>query len=248
MKHSDKLNEFDELLKSSFDGLEMEPSTRVWMDIEKDLDKDKKTNKILLFSRYSVAASLVLVALFGMYSLGIFEGVKEETKQANSNTKIEEKKNISRPMQPIEESARLADVVEIKRKNTTRNTKPVKRTVNEVKPKVNPASLTEKEELELLKKIDQEPQTNNEEPKNSSEIKKPVVVQPASPSPSIASSTKKEVSGTIDVLNYISSKISGNTESNVVAVNEEKMEDGSTRKKYEVDLGIVKFSRVRNSN
>ncbi len=248
MKHSDNQNEFDQMFKNAFEGLEMEPSTRVWLDIEKDLDKDKKTNRVIWIARLSIAASLVLAMFFGMYVIGTFDSSNNQEANAIPAENNSTEKNISIPMQPKEESNRLADVVEIKRKNINKPTKSVKKNLNEVKPKVvNTPSLTEQEEIQLLKKIEQESASKTNEPANAPEIKKPIVVQPGT-SPSIASSTKKEVSGTVDVINYISSKISGNTSSNVVAVNEEKNEDGSTRKKYEVDLGIVKFSRVRSSN
>jgi hypothetical protein len=50
------------------------------------------------------------------------------------------------------------------------------------------------------------------------------------------------------MLNYVAKKVSGNEESNLVAINETKKEDGAVRKRYEVDLGIVKFSRTKNTD
>jgi hypothetical protein len=49
------------------------------------------------------------------------------------------------------------------------------------------------------------------------------------------------------MLNMVASKVTGD-ESKLVAINETKSVSGSSRKKVQVDLGIVKFRRIKNTD
>lgn len=262
MKHSDKNQEFDNLFKDAFEGQEMQPSERVWMGIEKELDKNKKGIVITWVSRISIAASIVLVIGVGLVQLDFF-GNKNATennggfanaskiKDSGSNEGASEKKleKISRPMQPSSEPSRLVDVVEIKSK-TTRSSKVIKKAIGiEAKVKTENRSQSEKDAIELLKKLEEKAENTKVNPVVEPETKRPIIAVPVPvPSPSLANNagSKTEI-GVVEMLNYVAKKVSGNEESKLVAINEDKAEDGAVRKRYEVDLGIVKFSRVRNT-
>jgi hypothetical protein len=264
MKHSDKNQEFDNLFKNAFDDAEMQPSERVWLGVEKELDKNKKGIVVTWVARLSIAASVVLVMSVGLYQLNFFGNevaTQENATLANTNKnegvastdsnpskKVE--KNIE-AVQPISKDNRLVDVVEIKSR-TTRSSKGIKKQPNlNSKLKGVNRSQEEKEAIELLKKLEEKVETNRNTPVVEPENKRPVIkpVPVPAPSENVANNTgsKKEV-GVVEMLNYVAKKVSGNEESNLVAVNETKKEDGSLRKRYEVDLGIVKFSRTKNTN
>ncbi len=256
MKHSDKKNEFDDLMKNTFDGFEMEPSEKVWMNIEKDLDKKKKSTVVLWVSRMSIAASVMLMLGVGLYQINYNNDATETqnlastTKKADSTEEIKstEKKveKISEPMQPIEKSQRLAEVVEIKTKSN-RSSKVEKKSLKVVSKNNNiERTQEEKEAIELLKKFEEKAQSNNTLPVTEPEQKRPVIVKPV-PSPSIANNGSKNQIDVIDMLNIVASKVSGD-ESKLVAINETKSVSGASRKKVQVDLGIVKFRRIKNTN
>lgn len=255
MKHSDKRNEFDDLMKNAFDGFEMEPSEKVWMGIEKDLDKNKKSTVVLWVSRMSIAASLLLLLGVGLYQINYNGDATNDQNLASTNMKAAdttensttEKKveKISEPMQPIEKSERLAEVVEIKTKSS-RSSKVEKKTLNVTsRNKKIERTQEEKDALELLKKFEEKEQGNNTVPSNEIEPKKSVIAKPV-PMPSIASSGTKNQIDVIDVLNLVASKVTGE-EKQLVAINESKTSEGSARKKVQVDLGIVKFRRIKNT-
>lgn len=263
MKHSDKNEEFDNLFKNAFDNAEMQPTERVWMGIEKELDKNKKGIVITWVARLSIAASIALVMSVGLYQLNFFgneTATKENANLANANKNngvanidsINSKKveKIMQPVQPISKDERLVDVVEIKSR-TTRSSKGIKKQVNlNSKMKIENRTQEEKDAIELLKKLEEKVETNKTTPIVEPENKKAAIVKPVPvPMPNVASNTgsKREV-GVVDMLNYVAKKVSGNTESELVAINETKKEDGSRRKKYEVDLGIIKFSRTKNTD
>lgn len=265
MKHSDKEQEFDQLFKNAFDGAEMQPSERVWLGVEKELDKNKKGIAITWIARLSIAASVALLVSVGLYQLNFFGNemaTQENVNMANANEnkgfesnegtsakKIEKKLE---PVQPISNSNRLVDVVEIKSR-TTRSSKGIKKQPNlNSKLKIETRSQEEKEAIELLKKMDEKVESNRTHIISEPEVKKqvPVNVTPVPvPNPNFANNagSKKEI-GVIEMLNYVAKKVSGNEESNLVAINETKKEDGAVRKRYEVDLGIVKFSRTKNTD
>lgn len=256
MKHSDKRNEFDDLMKNAFDGFEMEPSEKVWMGIEKDLDKNKKSTVVLWISRMSIAASLLLLLGVGLYQINYNGDATNQQNLASTNTKAvdttenstAEKKveKISAPMQPIEKSERLAEVVEIKTRSN-RSSKVEKKTLNIAsKNKSIDRTQEEKDALELLKKFEEKEQSNNTIPSSEIEPKKQVIAKPV-PMPSIASSSTKTQIDVIDMLNIVASKVTGD-DKKLVAINESKTNEGSARKKVQVDLGIVKFRRIKNTN
>lgn len=263
MKHSDKNEEFDNLFKNAFEDAEMQPTERVWMGIEKELDKNKKGIVITWVARLSIAASVVLVMSVGLYQLNFFgneTATQENANLANANknkgvassdsNNSKKVEKIIEPVQPISKDERLVDVVEIKSR-TTRSSKSIKKQVNlNSKLKIENRTQEEKDAIELLKKLEDKVETNKTTPIVEPENKKPAMVKPVPvPMPNVASNTggKREV-GVVDMLNYVAKKVSGNTESELVAINETKKEDGSTRKKYEVDLGIIKFSRTKNTD
>jgi hypothetical protein len=264
MKHSDKNEEFDNQFKNAFADAEMQPNERVWLGVEKELDKNKKGIVITLLARLSIAASVVLVMSVGLYQLNFFgkeTATQENANLANANknkgvatidstNSIKVEKTIE-PVQPISKDERLVDVVEIKSR-TIRSSKSIKKQGNlNSKLKIENRTQDEKEAIELLKKLEEKVETNRNtpmlEPENKNPIIKPVPV-PA-PSVNVANNTgsKKEI-GVVEMLNYVAKKVTGNEESNLVAINETKKEDGGLRKKYELDLGIIKFSRTKNTN
>ncbi len=264
MKHSDKNEEFDNLFKNAFEDAEMQPSERVWLGVEKELDKNKKGIVITWVARLSIAASVVLVMSVGLYQLNFFgndKATQENANLANANKnkgvatvdsinskKVE--KNIE-PVQPISNDNRLVDVVEIKSR-TIRSSKSIKKQGNlNSKLKIENRTQDEKEAIELLKKLEEKVETNRNIPMVEPENKRPIIKPVPVPAPTVnlASNTgsKKEI-GVVEMLNYVAKKVSGNEESNLVAINETKKEDGGVRKKYEVDLGIIKFSRTKNTN
>ncbi len=263
MKHSDKNNELDQQFKDAFEGFEMEPSSQVWAGIERELDKKKKGVVINWTARLSIAASVIILCTVGLFQFGFFgneDATKNNVNLANTNKiegssdsvkKDEEKtEKISKPMQPNSEERRLVDVVEIKSRST-RSSKNIKKgIVTETKVKREDRTQDEKDAIELLKKIEEKAELNNSNPITETEIKRPAIVKPVpAPSPSVAANkgSKTEV-GVLDMLNYVAQKVTGNSEAEMVAVNETKTDDGSVRKKYELDLGVVKFSRVRNTD
>jgi hypothetical protein len=237
MKHSDKKNEFDDLMKNAFDGFEMEPSEKVWMNIEKDLDKKKKSTVVLWVSRMSIAASVLLILGLGLYQINYNNDATETLNLASTTLKADSK--ISLPLQPIEKSQRLAEVVEIKTKSN-RSSK--------VTSKNNNIERTqeEKDAIELLKKFEEKARSNNTLPLTELEQKRPIIVKPV-PSPSLASNGSKNQIDVIDMLNIVASKVTGD-ESKLVAINETKSVSGASRKKVQVDLGIVKFRRIKNTD
>jgi hypothetical protein len=261
MKHSENNNEFDQQFKNAFDGFEMEPSEGVWNGIEKELDKKKKGIVINWTARLSIAASIIILITVGVYQFN-FSGNETATPTPenlanNSNNKasvkvdsVTEKKveKISAPMQPISEERRLADVVEIKSR-TTRSSKSIKKGLaTESKTKLDTRTQEEKNAIELLRKMEDKAELNRTTPMVEPENKRPIMPVPV-PSPSVAVNTgsKTEV-GVLEMLNFVAQKVSGNANTELVAVNESKKIDGSVRKKYEVNLGIVKFSRIKNTN
>lgn len=261
MKHSENNNEFDQQFKNAFDGFEMEPSEGVWNGIEQELDKKKKGIVINWTARLSIAASIIVLITVGVYQYN-FSGNETATPTSenlanNSNNKasvkvdsISEKKveKISAPMQPISEERRLADVVEIKSR-TTRSSKSLKKGIaTETKVRIDTRTQEEKNAIELLRKMEEKVETNRNTPIAEPENKRPIIPVPV-PSPSVAVNTgsKTEV-GVLEMLNFVAQKVSGNSDAELVAVNESKKTDGSVRKRYQVDLGIVKFSRIKNTN
>lgn len=254
MKHSDK-NDFDELMKNAFDDFEMEPKESVWMNIEKELDKKKKSTVVLWVSRMSIAASVLLLLGVGLYQINYNEDATDNQKLASTTLKvdsIDEKKSIEKKVekiseskQPNEKSQRLAEVVEIKTKSN-RSSKVEKKSLNVVsKNKKTERTQEEKDAIELLKKYEEKVQSNNTLPIVEPEQKKPVIAKPV-PSPSVASNGSKNQIDVIDMLNIVASKVTGE-ESKLVAVNETKSTTGASRKKVQVDLGIVKFRRIKNT-
>lgn len=255
MKHSDKKNEFDDLMKNAFDGFEMEPNESVWANIEKDLDKKKKSTVVLWVTRMSIAASLLLLLGVGLYQINYNVDATETQNLASTTLKADsieeeiskEKKveKISEPMQPVEKSQRLAEVVEIKTRSN-RSSKVEKKSLNVAsKNKKIERTQEEKDAIELLKKFEEKAQSNNTSPVAEPEQKRPVIVKPV-PSPSVASNGTKNQIDVIDMLNIVASKVSGD-ESKLVAINETKSVSGNSRKKVQVDLGIIKFRRVKNT-
>lgn len=244
MKHSDKKNEFDDLMKNAFDGFEMKPSEKVWMNIEKDLDKKKKSTVVLWVSRMSIAASVLLILGLGLYQINYNNDATETLNLASTTLKADSK--ISLPLQPIEKSQRLAEVVEIKTKSN-RSSKVEKKSLK-VTSKNNNIERTqeEKDAIELLKKFEEKARSNNTLPLTELEQKRPIIVKPV-PSPSLASNGSKNQIDVIDMLNIVASKVTGD-ESKLVAINETKSVSGASRKKVQVDLGIVKFRRIKNTD
>lgn len=249
MKPSDH-NEFDERMKNAFDDFEMPVSERVWLGIEKDLEKRNTKTTVLWFARLSVAASVAMLVAFFAYNQF---NTSEATQQASSA--VQPSQVGSQPeISTTADAALLADVVEIKRSNVpAKGAKPSKKSAVTSLPKA-PVRITpqERDAIELLKKSEQtqsEKVIPSAEPARNENTKPQDVV---SPSPSIAavspSSKKKEVEGLNGILNYVSDKVLGEDLGGLVAVNETTEEDGKVRRKTEVDLGIVKFSRSRNGN
>ena len=168
MKHSDKNEEFDNLFKNAFEEAEMQPTERVWMGIEKELDKNKKGLVITWVARLSIAASVVLVMSVGLYQLNFFgneTATQENANLANANKNkgvasidsINSKKveKIIEPVQPISKDERLVDVVEIKSR-TTRSSKGIKKQGNlNSKLKIENRTQEEKQAIELLKKLEE---------------------------------------------------------------------------------------------
>lgn len=263
MKHSDKNQEFDNMFKDAFEGFEMEPSERVWMGVEKELDKNKKGIVVTWVARLSIAASVLLVMSVGLYQLNFFGNDQVTNTDANFANANENKgvagvdslttkkveKNIE-AVQPISNDGRLVDVVEIKSR-TTRSSKGTKKASNlNTKLKTENRTQEEKEAIELLKSLEDKVETHKTIPVVEPETKRPVIVKPVPvPSTNVASNSgsKTEV-GVVEMLNYVAKKVSGDDETKLVAVNENKKEDGSVRKRYEVDLGVIKFSRTKNTN
>lgn len=257
MKHSDKKNEFDELMKNAFDGFEIEPSEKVWMGIEKELDRNKKSTIVLWVTRMSIAASFLLMLGVGLYQINYNEDATNQQNLASTTKKAEdstEKKSteekiekISEPMQPIGKSERLAEVVEIKTKSS-RSSKVEKKMLNASSKNNKKTERTqeEKDALEILKKFEEKEQSNNTTPNIEVEPKKVVIAKPV-PMPSVASNNTKTQIDVIDMLNLVASKVTGD-EKQLVAINESKTSEGSARKKVQVDLGIVKFRRIKNTN
>ncbi|MFN5704946.1 MAG: hypothetical protein ACK45U_03745 [bacterium] len=244
MKHSDKKNEFDDLMKNAFDGFEMEPNESVWVNIEKDLDKKKKSTVVLWVTRMSIAASLLLLLGVGLYQINYNVDATESQNLASTTLKADS--TISLPLQPIEKSQRLAEVVEIKTKSN-RSSKVEKKSLKVAsKNKIIERTQEEKDAIELLKKFEEKAQTNNSLPVSEPEQKRPVIIKPI-PSPTIASNGSKNQIDVIDMLNMVASKVTGD-ESKLVAINETKSVSGSSRKKVQVDLGIVKFRRIKNTD
>lgn len=244
MKHSDKKNEFDDLMKNAFDGFEMEPNESVWANIEKDLDKKKKSTVVLWVTRMSIAASLLLLLGVGLYQINY--NVDATDSQNLASTTLKADSNISLPLQPIEKSQRLAEVVEIKTKSN-RSSKVEKKSLKLAsKNKIIERTQEEKDAIELLKKFEEKVQSNNSLPVSEPEQKRPVIIKPV-PSPTIASNGSKNQIDVIDMLNIVASKVSGD-ESKLVAINETKSASGTSRKKVQVDLGIVKFRRIKNTD
>lgn len=261
MKHSDKNQEFDNQFKNAFEGFEMEPSERVWTGIEQELDKKKRGVVISWTARLSIAASVIILLTVGVYQFNFFgnESATENSQNlaninknevpANSDTSTEKKvEKISAPMQPISEERRLADVVEIKSKST-RSLKNIKKAII-IDPKIRKENRTQEEKaaIELLKKMEEKAEINKTSPAMEPENKRPIIPVPV-PSPSVAANTgsKTEV-GVLEMLNFVAQKVTGNSNAELVAVNESKKVDGSVRTKYKVNLGIVKFSRVKNTD
>ena len=262
MKHSEKNNELDKMFKDAFDGFEMEPSADVWNGIEQELDKKKKGVVIQLIRRYSIAASIILVLGIGVYQYNNYsneEGLQNSSTLANTNknntlkavdSTLDKKiEKIPSLVQPNSDNARLVDVVEIKSRSI-RSSKSIKKgIIIESKLKKDNRSQDEKDAIELLKKMEEKAESNTSSPVLEPENKRPVIIKPIPvPSPSVASNigTKTEV-GVLEMLNFVAQKVTGN-DAELVAVNETKKTDGSVRKSYDVNLGIVKFSRVKNTN
>lgn len=260
MKHSDKNQEFDKMFKNAFDDFKMEPSERVWNGIEQELDKKKKGVVINWTARLSIAASIVILLTVGVYQFNFFgnESATEKSSnlaninENNGSVKVDslsEKKaeKISKPMQPISEERRLADVVEIKSRSIRSSKNSKKGIVIDPKLKKDNRSQEEKAAIELLKKMEEKAESNKSTPVLEPENKRPIIPIPV-PSPSVASNTgsRTEV-GVLEMLNFVAQKVTGNNDAELVAVNESKKVDGSVRTKYNVNLGIVKFSRVRNT-
>ncbi len=260
MKHSEKNNKLDSMFKDAFEGFEMEPSERVWNDIEQELDKKKKGVVINWTVRFSIAASIVILLTVGVYQFNFFGNENATTNSENlannsnsatsihaDSTKEKKVEKISKPMQPISNERRLADVVEIKSRSI-RSSKSIKKGIAiESKLKKENRSQEEKDAIDLLKKMEEKAESNLSSPVLEPENKRPVIIKPV-PSPSIAANTgsKTEV-GVLEMLNFVAQKVTGNADAELVAVNESKKTDGSKRKKYDVNLGIVKFSRVKNT-
>ncbi len=256
MKHSDNKNEFDDLMKNAFDGFEIEPTDRVWRNIESELDKKKKSVLVLWSTRISIAASLIILLGVGLYQMSYNNDATNTSDLASTNMKAVEKKDSnttlnkvekkSELMQPISKENRLADVVEIKSK-TNRSSKINKKSLSsEPKLKRDVISNSEKEAVELLKKFEEKAQSNNNQPVLEPEQKRPVIVKPV-PSPAIANAGSKKEIGVIDMINMVASKVSGNEEAKLVAINETNNKNGDTRKRVQVDLGIIKFKRIKNT-
>lgn len=256
MKHSDNKNEFDDLMKNAFDGFEIEPTEKVWRNIESELDKKKKSVLVLWSTRISIAASLLILLGVGLYQMSYNNDATKSTELASTNMKAVEKNDSnttinkvekkSELMQPISKENRLADVVEIKSK-TNRSSKINKKTISvDTKLKKETITQSEKEAIELLKKFEEKAQTNTNQPVAEPEQKRPVIVKPV-PSPAVANAGSKREIGVIDMLNMVASKVTGDEETKLVAVNETKTAT-SSRKKVQVDLGIVKFRRVKNTD
>lgn len=262
MKHSEKNNELDNMFKDAFDGFEMEPSERVWDGISNELDKKKKGVVINWTARLSIAASVVLLLTVGVYQFNLNSNESATSKDANlannnknkhseivDSSSLKKVEKISEPMQPISSEPRLADVVEIKSRSIRSSKSLKKGIIIESKLKKDSRTQQEKDAIELLKKMEEKAETNTNSPALEPENKKPVIIKPVPvPSPSIASNngSKTEV-GVLEMLNFVVQKVTGNADAELVAVNESKKTDGTVRKKYDVNLGIVKFSRVKNT-
>ena len=226
------------------------------------MDKKKKGIVINWTARLSIAASVILLLTVGVYQFN-FNGNESATSNdvnlANNNknkhseivdsTSSKKVEKISEPMQPITAEPRLADVVEIKSRSIRSSKSLKKGIIIESKLKKDNRTQQEKDAIELLKKMEEKAETNTNSPVLEPENKKPAIIKPVTvPSPSIASKagSKTEV-GVLEMLNFVAQKVTGNADAELVAVNESKKTDGTVRKKYDVNLGIVKFSRVKNT-
>ncbi len=255
MRPSDK-NNIDELFKQGLSDFELEPSSAVWNNIDNQLTKKKASFFTTNVLKFSIAASVLICLFLGFYYTNSINRKNEIALQNNnsidsnskkvSTEKIIEKK--SKTMQPIQNDNRLADVVELKTSSskTVKGIKKVNTTGQVKKPN---RTNEENEAIDLLKKLEDEQAEIN---KINSETKKAVVPAKVSPvpAPSVAvnKNEKREINSVIDMLNFVATKVTGDEESKLVAVNDKKKMDGSSRKTYKIDLGFVKLSRVKNTN
>jgi len=88
-------NEFDDFFKSELKDFEVSPSAEVWNGINSRIEKDKR--KKLLIPIYSIAASILVLIMFGVFYLRQF-GVNSNVNVKNNELEV---KNINANPQPL---------------------------------------------------------------------------------------------------------------------------------------------------
>jgi hypothetical protein len=264
MKHTEE-NKIDKLFHDAFENFEAEPSNAVWMGIEKELDRDGYYHRRVLYIRYAAAASVLIGLFFGIYYLSSDVAAPQVARKvestapaaASSAEQTVLKKNTER-VQPTDTDLRLADVVEIKTRGGSAGNKPA----NANKTVRKPVAAPDKQEragnesgaIDLLKINEDKREKIKVADVEIQKIKaiepKPTSLASAAPAkiPAPATESKKEISNMVDVVNYLAEKVSGDDKGKLIAVNDTKSGEGASRKSYQIDLGIVKLTRVKHTN
>lgn len=245
-------NQLDKLFSTAFEEFQVEPSHTVWMGIERELDKTIVFKRRMWVMRFTVAASVLICLFVGSY---YFIMAPSQIITADKKAPImQEKNSINKKnkmtVQPISKDERLADVVEIKSNKSVPKLMKKNNSVGKTS-NINKKQKMNEEEIkavEILRK--------NEGASNISETVKPIektnVIEYTHPvsekTLANASNSAKKTNNVVDVVNYVAGKVRKKEDSKLIAVNNQRNENGSTRKSYQIDLGVVKLTRIKNAN
>jgi cytoskeletal protein RodZ len=254
MKHME--DKIDKLFNDAFEDFEVEPSEASWLSIEKEMNRDKIFKKRMTLVRYAVAASVLVCIFFGVLYItndtqqnqianhtNATDSVKQSSDQKKEN-KVEKIKKQEEKITRPEGSKQVAEVVEIKSKTSVKKPS-VKKNTNTINNDTKRISEEEKNAIELLKK--NEENTMDKQQKALQQLKIENKAEPTTVASVQHKSDKKEIGSVLDAVNYIAGRISKDEDTKVVAINDKVSADGGKRKSYQVDLGIIKFSRVKHN-
>ncbi len=262
MKQSET-NYLDKHFAQVFEDFEAEPSNTVWMNVEKELDRNRKFVRNSWITRLSIAASIVLCVAFGIYFFSEDTGDMKIAKEINNNTS--EKSIAKNPGKVLSNekinNTQLADVVEIISKPSKAEKKPKTNTVQPTPNSGTPESRKQVLPVEQNKVANETERTlfnqvaqAKEELPVDTEHNERTNIQSEVPFTELATinaqqaiGVKREINTVASAVNYLSERISGDKAS-LIAINNEADEFGAVRKSYQIDLGFVKLTRIRNTN
>ncbi|UKJ06892.1 hypothetical protein [Solitalea lacus] len=237
---SDK--DFDKLLSDAFEGFTEEPSTKVWMAIENDLDRQRVAGKKMRLAQWSIAASVVLCLI----SAGLYFSDKHQLNGQEVAGVIDNK-----DPNPEKETRNRAVTI-LSPKTHTAEPSPVKSEVKDSKPAQKKSGLNSKEKAKASQavvdgdtRIAQVSNTETLRPHKAGTLPTDNCVPDLQPKllhqALIASENpegSKEIPTIGDALNYIAAKVDKR---------DKKFMAFKKSSGFSVNLGVVKIERKLQS-